>query len=89
MRLRLTVKSNNAEDEDNGQGHDHDRVDLEAGGFISVEPQHGARAPASTCRPRATRSLVRRLLCAISSSLPSHNGRRATGGLRRDLARSR
>lgn len=31
------MQRNNAEDEDNGQGHDHDRVDLEPGGLISVE----------------------------------------------------
>lgn len=32
------MKSNNAEDEDDGEGHDHDRVDLEPGRLVSVEP---------------------------------------------------
>jgi hypothetical protein len=31
-----TVQSNNAEDEDNGQGHDHNGVDLQSGRLISV-----------------------------------------------------
>jgi hypothetical protein len=38
MVLRHTVKGNNAEDEDNGKSHDHDGVDLESGGLISVQP---------------------------------------------------
>jgi hypothetical protein len=33
-----TVQSNDAEDEDNGQSHDNDGVDLETGGLISVQP---------------------------------------------------
>lgn len=33
-----TVKSDNAKDEDNGQGHDHHGVDLESGRLIGVEP---------------------------------------------------
>ena len=33
-----TMKSDNAEDEDHGQGHDHNGVDLESGRLISVEP---------------------------------------------------
>ena len=33
-----TVKSDNAEDEDNRQSHDDDRVDLEAGRLIGVQP---------------------------------------------------
>jgi hypothetical protein len=32
----LTVQSDHAEDEDNGQGHDHYRVDLQTGRLISV-----------------------------------------------------
>lgn len=36
------VQSDNAEDEDNGKCHDHNRVDLESGRLISVEPQHCA-----------------------------------------------
>jgi hypothetical protein len=32
------VKRNNAEDEHNGKGHDHHRVDFEARGLISVQP---------------------------------------------------
>ena len=35
---RHTVQSNNAEDEDNRQCHDNDRVDLEAGRLIGVQP---------------------------------------------------
>jgi hypothetical protein len=31
-----TVQRNNAEDEDDRQSHDHNRVDLEARGLISV-----------------------------------------------------
>ena len=31
------MKSDNAEDEDNRQSHDDDRVDLEAGRLIGVE----------------------------------------------------
>jgi hypothetical protein len=38
VMVQLTVKRNNAEDEDNGQGHDHDGVDLESGRLIGVEP---------------------------------------------------
>jgi hypothetical protein len=34
----LTVKSDNAEDEDNGKSHDHNGVDLQSGRFIGVEP---------------------------------------------------
>lgn len=37
MRLR-TVESDNAEDEDNGQCHDDDRVNLQPGGLIGVQP---------------------------------------------------
>lgn len=33
-----TVESNHGEDEDNGEGHDHDRVDLQSGRLISVKP---------------------------------------------------
>jgi hypothetical protein len=36
--LKHTVECNDTEDEHNGQGHDHDRVDLEAGRLISVQP---------------------------------------------------
>lgn len=32
------MKSDNAEDEDNRQSHDNDRVDLETGRFVSVQP---------------------------------------------------
>lgn len=35
---RHTMKGDNAEDEDDGEGHDDDGVDLEARGFIGVEP---------------------------------------------------
>ena len=37
-RKEHTVKSDNAEDEDNRQSHDDDRVDLEAGRLIGVQP---------------------------------------------------
>lgn len=33
-----TVQSDDAEDEHNGQSHDDDRVDLETGRLISVQP---------------------------------------------------
>jgi len=33
-----TVQSDDAEDEDNGQSHDNDGVDLETGGLVSVQP---------------------------------------------------
>lgn len=33
-----TVQSDNAEDEDDGQGHDDDGVDLETGGLVGVQP---------------------------------------------------
>lgn len=33
-----TVQSNNAEDEDDGQSHDNNGVDLETGGLIGVQP---------------------------------------------------
>jgi len=36
--LRRTVKRNNAEDEDDRQGHDHNGVNLEPRGLISVQP---------------------------------------------------
>jgi hypothetical protein len=36
LRGVLTVQSDNAEDEDNGQGHDHYRVDLQTRRLISV-----------------------------------------------------
>lgn len=33
-----TMQSDDAEDEDNGQSHDNDGVNLETGGLISVQP---------------------------------------------------
>lgn len=33
-----TMQSDDAEDEHNGQSHDNDRVDLETGRLISVQP---------------------------------------------------
>jgi hypothetical protein len=35
--LKHTVKRNDAENEDNGQGHDHDRVDLKPRRLIGVQ----------------------------------------------------
>lgn len=36
--IEHTVKSDNAEDEDNRQSHDNDGVDLETGRLIGVQP---------------------------------------------------
>lgn len=33
-----TVQSDDAEDEDNGQSHNNDRVNLETGGLVGVQP---------------------------------------------------
>jgi hypothetical protein len=43
--FRHTVECNDTEDEHNGQGHDHDRVNLEAGRLISVQPYSCTLAP--------------------------------------------
>ena len=40
--LGHNVQSNDAEDEDDRQSHDNNGVNLETGGLISVQPQHGA-----------------------------------------------
>lgn len=37
-RVRRTVERNDTEDEDDGQGHDHDGVDLEPRGLVGVQP---------------------------------------------------
>lgn len=42
-----TVQGNNAEDEDNGQGHDHNGVDLESGRLIGVQPYTSTLASGS------------------------------------------
>lgn len=36
--VRRTMESDNREDKHNGEGHDHDGVDLEPRGLISVKP---------------------------------------------------
>jgi hypothetical protein len=43
--FRHTVECNDTEDEHNGQGHDHNRVNLEAGRLISVQPYLCMLAP--------------------------------------------
>jgi hypothetical protein len=37
-QVKHTVQRNDTEDEDDGQSHDHDRIDLEPRGLISVQP---------------------------------------------------
>jgi len=80
---RLTVKGNNAEDEDQGQNEDNDRVDLESGGLVGVEAQHGAARAAGAGRTGAVGALVGNLLLLVGSSTAADGGTGTTGGRRR------
>lgn len=85
----LTVKSNDAEDEDERQNQDNDGVDLEPWGLVGVEAEHGAARAAGAGCARAARPHIGELLLLVSGrpaadDVTGSSGRRgggwATGG---------
>ncbi|KAI0390284.1 PIN domain-like protein [Xylariaceae sp. FL0594] len=77
-------KGDDAEDEDEGQDEDDDGVDLEAGGLVRVEAEHGAAAAAGAGGPRAAGPHVRDLLLLVGGGAAADGGpgasRRRRGG---------
>lgn len=82
-KIELTVKGNNAENEDQRENKDNNGVDLEAGGLISVETEHGAAGAPSTRSASAAWSGICNLLLLVSSSSPADCSTSTTGGRRR------
>ena len=78
------MQRNNAKDKHQAQHQHHDRVDLEPGALVRVQPQHGAAAAAGAGRARARRPHAGHLLLLVGrraapdrrARAPRHGGRR-------------
>lgn len=77
------MKGNNAEDEDQRQNEDNNRVDLEAGALVGVETEHGAARATGTSGARAVGASIGDLLLLIGGSTATDGGTGTTGGRRR------
>jgi hypothetical protein len=73
------VQSNNAENEDQRQNKDDDRVDLETGGLVGVELQHGAAGATGTGCPCAARASIENLLLLVGGGAAA-DGSSGTAG---------
>lgn len=87
MWCKRTVKSNNAEDEDQRQNKDDDGVDLEAGTLIGVETEHGAARATGASGARAVGASIGNLLLLVGSSTATDGGTGTARGRRRGGAR--
>lgn len=74
------MQSDNAENKDEGQDEDDDGVDLEAGGLVRVEAQHGGGAAAGAGGPRARGAGVGDLLLLVGGGASSDGRPGASGG---------
>lgn len=86
-RAKRTVKSNNAEDEDQRQDQDDNGVDLEAGALIGVETEHGAAGATGASGARAVGASIGNLLLLVGSGTATDGGTGTARGRRRGGAR--
>jgi len=77
------MQRNNTKDEHQAQHQHDDRVDLEPGALVRVQPQHGARAAARARSARARRPDVGELLLLVGGRAAADGRARSAGGRRR------
>lgn len=74
------VQRNNAEDENKRQNQDNDGVDLESGGLVGVEAEHGAARASSAGGARAAWSRIGDLLLLIGGRTATDHVAGSSGG---------
>lgn len=77
------MHSHNAEDETQGENENNDGVDLESGGLVGVELQHGTAASAGAGSAGAGGAGICCLSSPVGGGLPAHNSLRTSGDCRR------
>lgn len=86
-RTKRTVKSDDAEDEDQRQNQDNNGVDLEAGALVGVKTEHGAARATGASSARAVGAGIGNLLLLVGSSTATDGGTSTARGRRRGGAR--
>ena len=76
----FTVNSDDTEDEDEREHQDNDGVDLESGGLVGVETEHGAAGATGTSGARAGWPHIGELLLLVGSRPAADDVAGSSGG---------
>lgn len=77
---KLTVETNDGENETQAQNEDNDGVDAETGALVSVELQHGAGGATGAGGAGGAGAGVAQSLLVVCGGTATHGGARTAGG---------
>ena len=83
INQKLTVQTNDREDEAQAQHKDNDGVDTQTGALVSVELQHGTRRATGTGGASRGRTGIPQRLLVVRRSTAAHSSARTAGRSRR------